>query len=405
MKILETRIALMILILMPAAALLEAQTAAPWIMKTKALRDRGLNAEAVTVAQEGLKSFPDSRLFVEAARAFTGLGNLSSAISNLNEANKLLPSSGDYYLAGIYAMKGDAETALYHLEQTMRTGFKRTERDILLDKSFARIENTPQWRQFWKKDWYSELEIKLAELSFLSSVGKISESDDLIVLLKKEYPGFDEVEFAAASVDAAAQRYPEAVKKLSGLLRDDPGNEKFLGLLAAVQYAAANFAGASATYSGLIDKGVADAGLYLKRAECFRQTGEYNKALADLEEYLRLYPGSSEALRMAGKTEAAAGDNLKAMEYYSKNINLKPGDPQAYADRGDAYFVAGSWEWASKDYSMSLDLDPGNGNVYLNRGIALLNMGKKDDACIDLRKALEKGNRRASELISRNCLK
>ena len=74
-------------------------------------------------------------------------------------------------------------------------------------------------------------------------------------------------------------------------------------------------------------------------------------------------------------------------------------------DRANSYFVSKSWDWAIKDYSMSLDLSPANPDVWLNKGIALLNTNRVDDACHDLKKALSLGNKRASEYISRNCIK
>ena len=64
-----------------------------------------------------------------------------------------------------------------------------------------------------------------------------------------------------------------------------------------------------------------------------------------------------------------------------------------------------SWNWAVKDYSMSLDLQPENPEVWLNNGIALLNSGDIGDACHDFRKAFSMGNKKATELISRNCIK
>jgi len=108
---------------------------------------------------------------------------------------------------------------------------------------------------------------------------------------------------------------------------------------------------------------------------------------------------------MAGKVEAVSGDNLKALEYFSENVKLHPNDPECYNDRANSYFVAKSWDWAIKDYSMSLDLNPGNSEIWLNKGIALKNSGRVEDACHDFRKSLSLGNKRASEHISRNCIK
>jgi Flp pilus assembly protein TadD len=54
---------------------------------------------------------------------------------------------------------------------------------------------------------------------------------------------------------------------------------------------------------------------------------------------------------------------------------------------------------------MSLDLDPENSEAWLNKGIALANSGNTDDACHDFRIALSLGNKRATDYISRYCIK
>jgi tetratricopeptide (TPR) repeat protein len=185
----------------------------------------------------------------------------------------------------------------------------------------------------------------------------------------------------------------------------DRGREKYLRVLAKAQSGLSNYAGASVTYSQLIDSGVPDAGLLILRAECYKKTGETDKALDDIEKYLEIYSGNKAAISLAGKLEAVSGDNLKAIEYFSTNLKIHPNDPDCYIDRGDAYFISKSWDWAIKDYSMSLDLKPGNSDIWLNKGIALLNSGRVDDACHDFRKSFSMGNKKASGFISNNCIK
>jgi Flp pilus assembly protein TadD len=110
-------------------------------------------------------------------------------------------------------------------------------------------------------------------------------------------------------------------------------------------------------------------------------------------------------LSLAGRAEAASGDNIKALEYFSENLKLHPNDAECYTDRANAYFMSKSWNLAIKDYSMSLDLQPGNPDAWLNKGISLLSEGKTDDACHDFRMSFSLGSKRATEYISRNCIK
>ena len=195
------------------------------------------------------------------------------------------------------------------------------------------------------------------------------------------------------------------MKLITGMNTENPGDEKYLRILSKAQTGASDAAGASTTYSQLLSSGVADAGLLMLRADCYRKTGETDKALADIRKYLEIYPENRAALDLAGKVEARAGDNLKALQYFSENLKLHPNDPECYIDRADSYFVSRSWDLAINDYSMSLDLNPANSDVWLNKGISLLNSGKVEDACHDFRIAFRLGNKRVSDYISRNCIK
>lgn len=376
-----------------------------YILKARALTEAGKPDQAIAILSEAISITKESRLYLERAEAHILKGDYSGAIGDYNEADKFTPLSGEYGLSRIYSLKGDAGTAMYHLEQNLNSTFKKGEKEVLLDPAFSTIENKQEWRQFWKKEWYSASEKSISEIEYYVSAGKIEESKDVLSELKRNSDSRADILYAEALINLASGKYSDVMKGISDLNTLIPGNEKYLRILAKAQTGASDPAGASATYSQLISSGVADAGLFLLRADCYRKTGETDKALSDIGKYLEIYPENSAALSLAGKVEARSGDNLKALEYFSKNLKLHPGDPQCYIDRADSYFISKSWDMAINDYSMSLDLKPSNSDVWLNKGIAQLNSGKVDDACHDFRMAFSLGNKRVTDYISRNCIK
>jgi len=398
------KILTLVLILVATGTVFGQQTVY-YILKARALNEQGKPDLAITLLDRAISETKESGYFTERAEANILKGNYSAALSDYNEANKLTASSGEYGLARIYALKGDAGTALYHLELNLNSSFRKGEQEIMLDPAFGVIENRSEWRQFWKKEWYSSTEKSLSEIEYYISAGKADESKTVLSELKQNNPLNNDILYAEALINLAAGKYSEVIKVISGLTLPDPENEKYLRLLAKAQTGASNQAGASVIYSQLIGSGVPDAELFILRAECYRKTGESGKALSDIEKYLDLYPENKNALSLAGKVESASGDNLKALEYFSTNLKLHPNDPECYIDRANSYFVSKSWDLAIKDYSMSLDLKPENSDTWLNKGIGLLNSGKVDDACHDFRKSLRLGNKRAAEFISNNCIK
>ena len=374
------------------------------LLRSEALIKCGKTGEAIELLSAAIKDKKDSRLLIERAEAFIEEGDYQNAISDCNTANSLIPYSGEHVLARIYAMKGDAATSLYHLERNIGSSFRKSEKEVMLDPAYGLIENSPEWRQFWKKDLYSDLETGVSEIAYYISADMNNEAVSRLSELENQYNDDDEVLYARALIDHSSGRSAEAVKILDGLINSNPGNGKYLRLLAKAQIAESNYAGASVTYSKLIKLEIPDADLFILRAECYSKTGETNRAVADIEKYLTLYTGNKRALSMAGRIYTASGNYLKALEYFSENLLYHPHDPGCYVDRADAYLMSRSWDWAVKDYSMSLDLDPSNSEAWLNKGISLLNSGKKDDACHDFRKSFSLGNKRAIGYLSKYCI-
>jgi len=387
------------------SGIISGQTSYDLLLKSKALIATGKPSQAIGILSSSIANKPDSRLYSERAEAKLLNGDISGAINDYNSADNITQFSGEYGLARIYAIKGDAATALYHLELSMKSQFRKSDKEIFIDPSFAKIENSAEWRLFWKKDWYTTIERNISEIEYYVKTGKTDDARTVYTEIERAYPDHQSVKYADAIIKISSGKPGDAIKLLSDLLAAEPGNEAYLRALAAAQIGASNAAGASDTYSRMISLEVPDAELYMLRAECYRKTGEKEKAMADIIKYLSLYPGSKAALSQAGKTESSSGNNLKALEYFSENLRLHPNDPECYVDRGNSYFLSKSWQWAIKDYSMSLDLDPQNSDVWLSKGIALLNSGKTEDACYDFRRSFALGNKNAVEYISRNCIK
>jgi Flp pilus assembly protein TadD len=387
------------------AATLYGQATVDYILKAKALIEGGKAAQASLLLAGAIAEKNDSRLYILRAEAKILTGDLSGAISDLNAANTITAGSGEYGLARVYSMKGDATTSVYHLERNLGSSLRKEEKEILLDPAFGKIENSTEWRQVWKKEWYSKSEKALSEIEYYTTAGKIDESKALLNEIKSDFPGGDDAVYGEALINLASGKYSDAAVLADKLSAANPESEKYLRLLAKSQALGSNPSGALVTYTKLLNLSVADAQLFMLRAECYRKTGEIEKAQTDVQKYLELYPADKTALSMAGRLEAASGDNLKAIEFFSGNIKLHPGDPECFIDRANSYFVAKSWQWAADDYGMALDLKPGNAEAWLNKGIALLNSGKKEDACHDFTKALNLGNKKASDYISRNCIR
>lgn len=374
------------------------------IVSARARLSTGNTIQAESGLTSAIVRKPSDLLYRERAEVRIRAGNLNGAIADLIASNSIVQYSGEYGLARVYAMQGNAVEAVRHLTSMMKSDHKRREKDIFLDVSFRRIESTPEWRQFWKTEWYTSLERSLSEAEMLIKSRRFQEAGTLIESLIREYPGNDRVMYAEALFQFNTGKLSDAVKNLSSLAteRNDTAT---LGLLAKAQVKSQNYIGAADIYTRLINSDIPDVKLLLKRAECYMLSKRFDLADADLSRYLNFYPGERSALSLAGRNARESGDNLGALRYNNQNIEFNPGSAMVYNDRGDTYYVLKSWKLASDDYGMALDLDPAESEVWLRKGIALINSGDAASACYYLQKARTMGNSRANEYISRYCIK
>ena len=208
------------------------QTPGDYLMKARALLDAGKYNEAAGILTPVADNMGMSSLFLARAEAHLAGGNLSPAINDFNSASRIDPSSGEYGLARIYSLRGDAATAVYHLEASMKSDHKRSEKEIMLDPSFASIENSQEWRQFWRKDWYSALEKGIAEISYSISTGNTREARQILSGLSGTYRGNEMVSYAEALINVAENKNAEAVRVLTAIENEFPGREEYYRLLA-----------------------------------------------------------------------------------------------------------------------------------------------------------------------------
>jgi Flp pilus assembly protein TadD len=375
------------------------------LLRASALRAQGETNEAVTLLTSGLLSSPDAELYCERGEAYLTLGLINESTADFKSAESLVPGRGLYGLAKAAAIAGDAKTAMKYLETLMKTGYKKTEPEINMENSFSNISASPEWREFWKKEWYKGYEKSKWEIEYYVKNGKTDLAKEEYTTLSSIYPGTNVEEYCGSLIDIASGKPNDAIQRLSQIEMKGETAPEYIFTMAKAQANAGNYYAAASEYGKLIESKYNDPEIFYLRAEMLRDAGDRDASLKDIEKYLSWYPEDSKALSLIGKTLAEEGSLYQALPYMNKNIELHPGEAKVYSERGDVYYTSGSWENAISDYSMSLDLDPLDGTVYLKMGKAMINKGDKKGACSFLRKALEMGEKEASKFISNNCNK
>jgi tetratricopeptide (TPR) repeat protein len=133
-----------------------------------------------------------------------------------------------------------------------------------------------------------------------------------------------------------------------------------------------------------------------RRGSGYLGTREWDKALADFDEAVRLDPDNALSYSSRGGAYSAKGDYDRAVKDYDKAIHRSPNNPSIRSGRGDVYTAKGDYDRAIADFDESIRLgqlepfadDPGP-TAYIGRGVAYASKGDFDKAVTDLEAALK----------------
>ncbi len=96
---------------------------------------------------------------------------------------------------------------------------------------------------------------------------------------------------------------------------------------------------------------------FFHRGRAHFKNEDYDRAVQDFDEAIRLRPGFLNAFFQRGDVYAAKEDFDLAIQDYDEVIRLDPTDAIAFKYRGDVYFAQGENERAIQDYDEALRLD------------------------------------------------
>jgi tetratricopeptide (TPR) repeat protein len=141
--------------------------------------------------------------------------------------------------------------------------------------------------------------------------------------------------------------------------------------------------------------GADEAGaVYNNRASVYISKGDYYRALADCNDAVRLNPKYSLAYTTRGVAYQKQGDYDHAIADFSEAVRLDPGRGGSgligggYSNLGNAYRAKGDNGHAIIEWTEAIRLNPQYVGVYYNRGTANIDMGNYDRAISDLTEAI-----------------
>lgn len=117
------------------------------------------------------------------------------------------------------------------------------------------------------------------------------------------------------------------------------------------------------------------------------QRGDYQSAIADYDQVLRISPQDADAYYGRGVARLELGDYQSAIADYNQVLRMTPQDADAYYNRGVARYRLGRSQAAIEDWSQALRIDPNLAEAYGDRGFVRAEMGDTQAAVGDLQRA------------------
>lgn len=131
------------------------------------------------------------------------------------------------------------------------------------------------------------------------------------------------------------------------------------------------------------------ANAYFNRGLAHSLKREYDPAIADLSQAVKLEPNDAEAFDERGADYFGKQDFDKALADFSQSISLDPKNFRAYQNRGAAYNAKSQWTQALADFNQAITLNPHIGQIYYDRAISEDKLGQHDQAQADYDKAVQ----------------
>ena len=123
--------------------------------------------------------------------------------------------------------------------------------------------------------------------------------------------------------------------------------------------------------------------VYGQRGLTWAAKSEYDKAIKDYNEAIRLNPRDAVAFANRGISWVSKGEYDKGIKDYNEAIRLNPNNRQAVGNRGNAWYAKKEYDKAIKDYDEAIRLGPKDWEVFFQRGQAWEDKEEYDKAIKD----------------------
>lgn len=367
--------------------------------------EKGDFLSALTFFNQKISSSNNNiKAILKRGETYSITGDYNNAIKDLLQVAKADSGKASIYLARYYSMNNNVQESVKWLRIHLLSDFKTEKSNILTDKSFTNISDSPEWEKIWKEDWYSSLEEQLTEASYLIKQKEEYEALELLDnIVKQDKSGHAYFLRSMLNSDMGFDR--KAISDLEKAIILDFYNYDFNNLMAELLIKKGKYDQALKYFNRILSNQPENFSIRMKRANLLIESGKYYPAKNDLDLLIEFFPDDVEMLVLFGNMLYKTGQNQESIQYFTRAIIQQPLNSSLYSGRAIIHHEMKNYSKAISDYSMALDIDPRNPETWFERGKSRYASGNSEAACSDWYKALIKGHREAINMIDKFCNK
>lgn len=158
---------------------------------------------------------------------------------------------------------------------------------------------------------------------------------------------------------------------------------------------------APAYFTKLLGRGTNDVVAYAMRGVSWLCKREYDNAIKDLSEALRLEPSNTSFFTLRGKAYFGKHNYSRAVADFTEAIRLDPANLIAYNDRGVCLNAQNEFAKALEQFNEVLRVDPANALAFANRGATWFDLEEYKKSLADMNRAIELAPKMALAYVNR----
>ena len=195
----------------------------------------------------------------------------------------------------------------------------------------------------------------------------------------------------------------EAIPFLNKAIDKDPNNPQAFNMRGAAYFELKDYVNASLDYEKVMQLDPKDYRPYFNRASIKMEKSNWEGALSDCNKAIAIQPDTVENYIKRGIVLAALKQSENAIKDFDKALLMNPNETNALYNRGNIYFQIDDLANAAKDFTKAIQIAPNFGKAFYGLGIVQQKMGRKEAACLSLKRANKLGYPDAKEALETYC--